>query len=105
MDTDCKCRHDVKSGNWEGFKEEFQKQGNVSEWTYARLKEAHNVASEDVGRLSIAQDVMRKSTDFLRRIITPADGMGGVTLSFVCPHCSSDTSCNDAPRVSHRQTA
>ena len=31
---------------------------------------------------------LRKSTDFLRRIIAPVDGMGGFTLSHVCPHCN-----------------
>ena len=38
--------------------------------------------------MSIAQDILRKSTDVLRRIIAPVDGMGGVTLSYVCPQCS-----------------
>ena len=42
----------------------------------------------DIGRLGIAQEVLRKSTDFLRRIIAQVDGMGGVTLSYVCPHCN-----------------
>ena len=28
-----------------------------------------------------------KNTDFLRRIIAPNDGVGGVTLSYVWPHC------------------
>ena len=86
-DTDCnaymmrRAYYAVKSGNWEGFKEEFQEKGKFSEWTCARLKEAYDkVALEDVGRLSIAQDILRK--------IAPVDGMGGVTLSCVCPHCS-----------------
>ena len=26
--------------------------------------------------------------DILRRTIAPVDGMGGVTLSYVCPHCT-----------------
>ena len=45
------------------------------------------VESEDKGRLSIAQDILRESTDFLRRIIAPVGGVGGVTLLYVCPHC------------------
>ena len=45
------------------------------------------VESEDVGRLSIAQDILRKSAGFVRRIIAPIDGVGSVTLSYVCPHC------------------
>ena len=35
----------------------------------------------DIGRLGIAQEILRKSTDFLRRIIAPVGGMG-VTLSY-----------------------
>ena len=31
----------------------------------------------------------RKSTDFLRTVIAPVGGMGGVTLSHICPHCNS----------------
>ena len=39
-----------RSGNWEGFKEKFQKTGEISEWAFAGVKEAHDkVASEDVG--------------------------------------------------------
>ena len=34
------------------------------------------VALEDIGRLSIAQDILRESTDFLRRIIAPVSGTG-----------------------------
>ena len=30
---------------------------------------------------------MHKSTDFLRRIIVPIEGQGGVTLSYVWPYC------------------
>ena len=95
-DTDCNAQicaaraMQGSSGNWESFKEEFQKKkGKLSEWTLERLQEAYDkVASEDIGRLSIAQEILRKMTDFLRRIIAPVDGMGGVTMSHVCPHCS-----------------
>ena len=56
---------------------------------FARVKEAYdNVASEDVGRPSFAQDILRRNTDFSRRIIAPAPGVGDVTLSYVCPHCT-----------------
>ena len=94
-DTDCDAYmmrrascYAGKSGNCEGFKEEIWQKGKFSEWAYAGLKEAYDkVASEDVGRLSIAQDILRKSTDSLRRIVAPVDRMGGVTLSYVCPYC------------------
>ena len=42
----------------------------------------------DIGRLRIAQQILEQSTDFLRRIIASIDGMEGVTLSNVCPHCN-----------------
>ena len=37
--------------------------------------------------MSVAQEFLRKSTDFLRRITAPVDGIGGVTSSYVCPQC------------------
>ena len=77
-----------KLGNWESFKEECGKEGQLCEWTIERLQEAcDKVAMDDIGRLSTAQEISRKSTDFLRRSIAPAGGMGGVILSYVCPHC------------------
>ena len=54
-----------------------------------RLQEAYDkVAMEDIGCPSIAQVTLRRNTDFLRRIIAPVSGVGSVTLSCVCPHCS-----------------
>ena len=47
------------------------------------------MAKDEAGRLNIVQGVLLKSTDFLRRIIAPAGGQGGVTLSNLCPHCNS----------------
>ena len=32
---------------------------------------------------------LRKSKDFLRRIIAPVGGLGGVALSYICPQCNS----------------
>ena len=39
--------------------------------------------------MSIVQDIMLKSTDYLRRIIAPVGGQGGVTMSYFCPNCNS----------------
>ena len=47
------------------------------------------MAKDEIGRLGIVQEILRKSTDFLRRVTAPVGGMGGVTLSYVCPHCNS----------------
>ena len=52
----------VKTGNWEGFKKEFQGKGKFSEWMYDRLKETfEKVALENIGWLSVAQDILRKA--------------------------------------------
>ena len=64
-----------KLGKWESFKEECGKEGTLCEWTLERLHEAYDkVAMEDLVRLSIAQEILRKNTD-----VAPVDGMGGVT--------------------------
>ena len=61
-----------------------------SEWTLERIREAYEkVARDEVGRMGIVQEILRKRTDFLRRIIAPVDGMRGVTLSYICPHCNN----------------
>ena len=38
--------------------------------------------------MSIVQEIMKRSTDHLRRIIAPEGGQGGVTMSYLCPHCN-----------------
>ena len=51
--------HAEKAGSWEGFKEALQDKGKISEWAFAGVKEAYDKgASEDVGRLSIAHDIL-----------------------------------------------
>ena len=39
-----------------------------------------------MGRQGIVKEILMKSTDFLRRVIAPIGGMGGVTLSYVRPY-------------------
>ena len=71
-----------------------------------KVRECYNeIAKEDEGRVSIAQDIARKSTDSLRRIIAPSDGVGGVTLSHVCPHCHCFPLENTTSGGSRRGTA
>ena len=42
-----------------------------------KVRECYNeVEQEDEGRQSIVQESLRKSTDFLRRIIVPGEGQG-----------------------------
>ena len=85
-----RAHHARKSRRWEGIKEELREKGEISEWACAGSKEAYDkVASEDVGRLSIAQDRLRKSTDFLKKKnIERLRLVWSVTLSFFCPNCN-----------------
>ena len=66
----------------------FLENGKFTVWTREKVEECCNeVEQEDEERQSIVQDILRKRTDFLRRIIVPVEGQEGVTLSYVCPHC------------------
>ena len=52
-------------------------------------KEAfEKVAKDEARKLSTVQEIMIRSTDYLRHIIAPAVRQGGVTMSYSCPHCS-----------------
>ena len=80
--------HAGKSGDWGRYLQEFRKDDKLSEWASMKVKASYEkVEAVDIGRLSSAQDMLRKSSDVQRRIIAPNDGSGGVTLSYVCPHC------------------
>ena len=47
------------------------------------------MATDEAGRLNIVLGIMLKSRDYWRRIIAPAGGQGGVTVSYLCPNCNS----------------
>ena len=62
----------------------------ASEWAFERIKEAFDLAAkEEVEKMSIVQEIVLRSTDYLRRIIAPVGGQGGVTMSYLCTHCNS----------------
>ena len=95
-DTDCTHRMmkqgflAVKSGEWEEYKSIFSNDVKATEWAFDRIKEAcEQVAMDESRKLSTVQEIMIISTDHLRRIIAPAGGQGGVTMSYLCPHCNS----------------
>ena len=59
----------------------------ASEWAFDRIKEAFElVAQDEAEKMSIVQETMLRSTDYLRRIIAPVGGHGGVTMSYLCPN-------------------
>ena len=80
----------LKGGGWEEDKNAFSKELKASESAFDRIKEAfERVAQDEAEKLSSVQEIMRSSTDYLRRIIAPVGGQGGVTMSHLCPHCNS----------------
>ena len=79
----------LKGGNWEEYKNTFRKEVKASEWAFDRIKEAfERVAQDEAEKVSIVQEIMIRSTDYLRRIIAPVGRQGGVTMSYLCPHCN-----------------
>ena len=61
----------------------------ASEWAFDRIKEAFDlVAQDEAVNMSIEQEIMPRSTDYLRRIIAPVGGQEGVTMSCLCPNCN-----------------
>ena len=62
----------------------------ATEWAFDRMKEAFElVAQEEAEKMGIVQEIMLRSTEYLRRIIAPVGGQGGVTMSYLCPNCNS----------------
>ena len=60
------------------------------EWAFDRRKGAfEQVAQDEARKLSIVQEIMIRSTDYLRPIIAPAGGHVVVTMSYLCPHCNT----------------
>ena len=73
----------LKSADWEECESIFRVEVKATEWAFDRTKEAfEQVAQDEAGKLSIVQEIMFRSTDYLRRIIAPGGGQGGVTLSY-----------------------
>ena len=57
----------------------LQKKMKASEWAFDRIKEAFELAAQDeTENMSIVQEIMLRSTEYLRRIIAPVGGEGGV---------------------------
>ena len=85
-DTDCTPRMmkqaflALKGGDWEEYKSIFRTEVKATE--RARIKETfEKVAKDEARMLSTVQEIMIRSTDYLRRIIAPAGRQGGVTMS------------------------
>ena len=80
--------HRIKRWNVGRISRDFSEKMRASEWAIDRMKEASDLAAKEAEKMSIAQEIMLKSTDYLRRIIAPFGGQGGVTMSSLCPNCN-----------------
>ena len=76
----------LKSGEWEEYKNTFRNEVKVTAWAFDRIKEAfEKVAKDEARTLSTVQEIITRSTDCLRA----SRGQGGVTMSYLSPHCNS----------------
>ena len=65
----------LKGGDWEEYKSNVRTEVEVTEWTFDRIKDAfEKVAKDEARKLSTVQEIMIRSTDYLRRKIAPARG-------------------------------
>ena len=90
LDTDCFIA--LKSGEREEYKNTFRKEVKATECAFDRIREAfEKVAQDEASKLSTVLDIMLRSTNNLRRTHHRASGrrQGGVTMSYLCPHCNS----------------
>ena len=71
-------RKTIKAASGDDWSELTRSEG-LNPWMTAKLWRGR----EDDQRISIVQQVLQRSTDFLRRIIAPVEGQGGVALSYV----------------------
>ena len=68
----------------------FQKEVKATEWAFDRIEEAfEQVVQDEARKMDIVQEIVIRSTDYLRRIIAPVREQGGVTMSYLCRHCNS----------------
>ena len=85
-----KCCHDTDCNEPMMKIKTFRKKMKASEWASDRIKEAfEKVAQVEAEKVGTVQEIVLRSTDYLRRIIVPVGGQGGVTMSYLCPHCNS----------------
>ena len=67
----------MKTGEEHDLSELVNSKG-LNAWTRVKIHECHHeVRQEDDQRKSVVQQILQKSTDFLRRIIAPVGGQGG----------------------------
>ena len=65
----------LQNETWEEYKEPFRKKMKASEWAFDRIKEAFDLVAQDEARkVSVVQEIMFKSTDYLWRIIASVGG-------------------------------
>ena len=77
-----------KSGDRANNLEVFLGIGKLGVWTSAKVRDFCSGVEEEYGaRKCAVQQISMKSAHFLRQIIVPVQGRGGVTLSYVPEDC------------------
>ena len=66
---------------WKSYKKDFQTDGRFRAWASIKVKECYEKDTEDTGRLSIAQDILPKSTNFNLGVRVPS-----LSLLSACVH-------------------
>ena len=58
----------LQNGEWEEYKNTFRTEVKATEWACDRAEEAfEKVAKDEARKLSTVQEIMTRSTDYLRR--------------------------------------
>ena len=76
-----KDEHDFfawKCGEWEEY--------SATDWAFDRIKEAFEKMAKEARKLSTVQEIMKYSAAHHRA--SGGEGQGGVTMSYLCPHCN-----------------
>ena len=80
----------LKGGSWEEYNNTFRKELNASERAFDIIKKAFEQESQvEAEKVSFVQEILNRSTDYLRRTIAPVGGQEGITMSYLCPNCNS----------------
>ena len=80
----------LKSGEWEEYKNTFMKEVRVLEWAFDRIKEVLEKVANEGSKKTEHRPRNHDKKHRLPATHHRASGRhGGVTMSYLCPHCDS----------------
>ena len=89
---------DAEKEKQEGIQGQWQQEAPAKEYLEQVKRSAHTDCTPRMMKFGYfalkdgdweGDGIMLRSTDFLRRIIAPGGGQGGVTMSYLWPNCNS----------------